>query len=76
MNRRIAAFAGTLILAAGGLISPSSVAAAGEFQLEPTIAFTSTRDNLALNPIFGAEIYMIKPVMTQTGRGPLRTRVG
>lgn len=63
MNRRIAALAGTLILAAGGLISPSSVAAAGEFQLEPTITFTSTRDNLALSPIFGAEIYLIKPVM-------------
>jgi TolB protein len=67
MNRRIAALAGTLILAAGDLILPSSVAAAGEFQLEPTIAFTSTRDNLALNPIFGAEIYLIKPVMNPDG---------
>jgi TolB protein len=67
MNRRIAALTGTLILAAGGLISASSVAAAGEFQLAPTIAFTSTRDNLALNPVFGAEIYLIKPVMNPDG---------
>ena len=28
-----------------------------------TIAFSSTRDNLALNPVLGAEIYLIKPVM-------------
>jgi ABC-type glycerol-3-phosphate transport system substrate-binding protein len=63
MNKRIAALAATLILAAAGSISASSVAAAGEFQLESTIAFTSTRDNLALNPNFGAEIYLIKPVM-------------
>ena len=67
MNRRIAALAGTLILAAGGSISPSSVAAAGEFQLEPTIAFTSTRDNLALMPVLGAEIYLVKPVMNSDG---------
>jgi TolB protein len=64
MHKRIAALVGTLILVAAGSISVSSVAAAGEFQLESTIAFTSTRDNLALNPIFGAEIYLSKPVKT------------
>jgi TolB protein len=36
------------------------------FTLESTIAFTSTRDNLALNPNFGAEIYLVKPVKDGT----------
>lgn len=67
MNHRIAALTATLILVAAGSISASSVAAAGEFHLESTIAFTSTRDNLALMPVFGAEIYLIKPVMNPDG---------
>jgi TolB protein len=67
MKQRIAALVGTLILVAAGSISASSVAAAGDFQLESTIAFTSTRDNLALNPIFGAEVYLNKPVMNPDG---------
>jgi TolB protein len=36
------------------------------FTLESTIAFTSTRDNLALNPNFGAEIYLVGPVKDGT----------
>jgi Tol biopolymer transport system component len=67
MNKRIAALTATLILVAVGSISASSVAAAGEVHLESTIVFTSTRDNLALNPVFGAEIYLIKPVMNPDG---------
>jgi TolB protein len=62
MTRRIAAIAGTLLLTAAGSMSASSVAAEGDFELESTIAFTSTRDNLALNPFFGAEIYLITSV--------------
>jgi TolB protein len=61
MNKRIAALAGTLLVAAAS-ISASSVAAAGDFHLESTIAFGSTRDNLTLDPFFGAEIYLVKPV--------------
>ena len=67
MHKRIAALVGTLILVAAGLISVSSVAAAGEVHLESTIAFTSTRDNLALMPVLGAEIYLIRPVMNPDG---------
>jgi TolB protein len=67
MKQRIAALVGTLILVAAGSISASSVAAAGDFQLESTIAFTSTRDNLALNPNFGAEVYLVKPVVNPDG---------
>jgi TolB protein len=62
MKQRIAALAGSLMLFAAGSLSVPPVAAADDFQLEATIAFTSTRDNLALNPIFGAEVYLIKPV--------------
>ncbi len=64
MSKRIAALVGTLILAAAGSMSVSSAAATGKFQLESTIAFGSTRDNLALMPIFGAEVYLTKPVET------------
>ncbi len=66
MNKRIAALIATLILAAAGSISPSSLATARDFQLQSTIAFTSTRDNLALNPNFGAEVYLVKPVKDGT----------
>jgi TolB protein len=66
MNRRIAALAVAVILLSVGSMSASSVATAGGFQLESTVAFTSTRDNLALNPIFGAEIYLVKPVKDGT----------
>jgi TolB protein len=69
MNKRIAALAGTLILVAAGSISASSVATAGEFQLESTIAFSSTRDHVSeglTRPLLGAEVYLMKPVMNET----------
>jgi TolB protein len=64
MNKRIAALAATLALVAAGSIAVSSAAAAGEFHLESTIAFSSTRDNLALMPLLGGEVYLSKPVET------------
>jgi TolB protein len=69
MNKRIAALAGTLILVAAGSISASSVAAAGDFQLDSTIAFSSSRDNPTLvPPINAAEIYLINPDGTNPRR--------
>jgi Tol biopolymer transport system component len=65
-NARITSFAAAFILVAAGSMSASAVAAAGDFHLESTIAFTSTRDNLALNPNFGAEVYLVKPVKDGT----------
>jgi Tol biopolymer transport system component len=62
MNKRIAALTATLLLVAAGSMSVASVAAAADFRPESTIAFTSTRDNLALDPNFGAEVYLAKPV--------------
>jgi Tol biopolymer transport system component len=37
------------------------------FGLEPAIAVTSTRDNLTLIPLLGAEVYLVKPVMNDDG---------
>jgi TolB protein len=64
MSKRIAALAATLVLLLVESKSASSVATAGAFQLESTIAFSSTRDNLALIPLLGGEVYLTKPVET------------
>jgi hypothetical protein len=45
MTRIIAGVSGALILLTGAASSAPSVAAAGRFHLESTIAFTSTRDD-------------------------------
>jgi TolB protein len=68
MNKKVAALAVTLILVAAGAILVSSVAAAGEFHLESTIAFGSTRDNPTGNPFLAAEIYLINPDGTNPRR--------
>jgi dipeptidyl aminopeptidase/acylaminoacyl peptidase len=68
MNKRIAALATTLILVAVAAISVATVAAAGGFQLESTIAFGSTRDNLTGNPFLAAEVYLINPDGTNPRR--------
>src|SRR5215218_4374193 len=55
--------AGLLLLAAASCSAPS-VAAAGDFSLEPTIAFSSNRDNLNLNlahPTLKFEVYLMNP---------------
>ncbi len=70
MNKRIAALVGTLILLAAGWSSAPSVEAAGDFQLESTIAFSSTRDHVSeglTRPLLGAEVYLIKPLMNPDG---------
>jgi TolB protein len=69
MSKRIAALAATLVLLSVGSMSASSVATAGAFQLESTIAVTSTRDNLTLIPLLGAEVYLVKPVMSRDETG-------
>jgi TolB protein len=59
MTGKVAALAGTLILA--GSIGISSGTSAAEFHLRPTIAFSSTRDHVTdgLSPLLlGAEIYL------------------
>src|SRR5262249_18585651 len=59
-----------MVLAAGASAAPS-VGAAGSFQLESTIAFTSTRDHipaLTPNPLLGGEIYLANPGMTNPRR--------
>jgi TolB protein len=68
MTKRIAALAATLILVGAGATLVSSVAAAGEFQLESTIAFGSTRDNPTGNPFLAAEVYLINPDGTNPRR--------
>jgi TolB protein len=68
MHQRIGALVGTLILVAVGSISASSVAAAGDFQLESTIAFSSIRDNPTGNPFLAAEVYLISPDGTNPRR--------
>ncbi len=68
MNKKIAALAATLILVASGTIFVSSVAAAGGFQLESTIAFGSTRDNPTGNPFLAGEVYLINPDGTNPRR--------
>jgi TolB protein len=68
MKKKIAALTATLILVAAGSISASSVAAAGDFQLESTIALGSTRDNPAGDPFLTAEIYLINPDGTNPRR--------
>jgi TolB protein len=70
MNKRIATLVGTLILVAAAWSSAPSVAAAGKFQLESTIAFSSTRDHVnegLTRPLLGAEVYLIKPLMNPDG---------
>ncbi len=69
MNKRIAGLAGTLILVAAGWSSASSVAAAGDFQLESTIAFSSTRDHVSEGltpPLLGAEVYLAEVMNPDT----------
>jgi len=47
--------------------------AANNFELRSTIAFTSTRDNLALDPTSGAEIYLCDPNGTNIRRLTVNT---
>jgi TolB protein len=61
MKKRAAALSGALVLLAAAASSAPPVTAAGDFQLQSTIAFTSTRDNLTLSPLLGAEIYLMNP---------------
>jgi TolB protein len=67
-NARIISLAAAFILVGEGSVLPSSVAAAGEFQLESTIAFGSTRDNPAGDPFLAAEVYLINPDGTNPRR--------
>ncbi|HEV8683151.1 MAG TPA: hypothetical protein VGS09_10330 [Actinomycetota bacterium] len=72
MNKRIVTLAGTLILLAAASSSAPSVAAAGQFQPESTIAFSSTRDHVSeglTRPLLGAEVYLMKPVMVMNPEG-------
>jgi Tol biopolymer transport system component len=55
------------LLAATASAVPAGVAA-DEFHLESTIAFSSNRDNLALGPLLGAELYLIDPDGTNRRR--------
>jgi TolB protein len=59
MTKRIAALAGTLIVLAAAASSTPPATSAGDFQLQSTIAFTSTRDNPTGNPLLSAEVYLM-----------------
>ena len=50
------------------LALPLAAQAAPDFELRSTIAFTSTRDNTALDPTSGAEIYLCDPDGTNVRR--------
>ena len=58
------------ILAALALCAATALVSHAEtiFELRSTIAFTSTRDNLALDPTSGAEIYLSEPDGTNIRR--------
>lgn len=70
MRRIIALFSGALVLLAAASISATPVAAEGDFQLESTIAFTSSRDDPTNQfPILAAgEIYLMNPDGTNPRR--------
>jgi Tol biopolymer transport system component len=62
-----------LILLAVGLSSTPSRATAGNFRLQSTIAFSSTRDHVddpsaSSRPLLGAEVYLINPDTTNPRR--------
>jgi hypothetical protein len=59
MTKRIARLAGALIVLAAAASSNPPATSAGDFQLQSTIAFTSTRDNPTGNPLLAAEIYLM-----------------
>jgi Tol biopolymer transport system component len=70
MKTKPTALAFGLLLMAGA-ISAQAVAAAGDFHLESTIAFTSTRDHVndgLMPPTLGGEIYLANPDMTNPRR--------
>jgi Tol biopolymer transport system component len=73
MRKTILGLSAVLILLAVGLSSASSSATAGNFRLQSTIAFSSTRDHIndpsALSqPLLGAEVYLINPDKTNPRR--------
>jgi TolB protein len=63
-----------MLMALGSCLVFAQVAtAANNFELRSTIAFTSTRDNLALDPTSGAEIYLCDPDGTNVRRLTVNT---
>lgn len=73
MRKTILGLSAVLLLPAAGLSSASSVATAGNFRLQSTIAFSSTRDHVhdasaSSQPLSGAEVYLINPDMTNPRR--------
>lgn len=69
MTRTIAALSVALMLLAAAASSSRSVAAEGDFDLESTIAFVSTRDNPTFTPLINAaEIYLMRPDGTNPRR--------
>ena len=71
MRKSISGLSAALILLAAGSSSASTVAAAGDFQLQSTIAFTSTRDAPPGTPtplLTAAEIYLMNPDGTNPRR--------
>ena len=70
MNKTLARLSTVLIALAAGGWAPS-VAAAGNPQLESTIAFSSNRDNLGLllpQPLLNFEVYRMRPDGTNLKR--------
>jgi TolB protein len=73
MRRRAAALSGAFILIAAAASSAPPVTAAGDFHLQSTIAFSSTRDHVTDNPalappLLGAEVYLLNPDGTNPRR--------
>jgi TolB protein len=71
MRTTIAKLAPALLLLAGASSSGPAGAAAGDFHLESTIAFTSNRDNLSLvvpQPTLRFEVYLMNPDGTNARR--------
>jgi Tol biopolymer transport system component len=71
MRRTIAGLSAGLILIAAVSSAYPSVAAAGDFHLESTIALSSNRDNLGLTlapPVLRFEVYLINPDGTNARR--------
>ena len=69
MRKRISGLSAALILIAAGSSSSSTAAGAGNFQLKPTVAFSSTRDHVSEGltpPLLGAEVYLAQVMNPDT----------